>query len=382
MTLEPLESMDVPNALARWFGDVQAPGTLSLETAESASVTMSARTYLRSSSAMEADRWLAGLAQSDSFTTDVEAFNASLEPQAFEASLFARSGALLGLREGLTLDAGQTREWGLRELFPEAVGEGLTVRISAAGGVLPTAHATITDLRTGSGWTSSAARPSERVYLPVAGRTAGGGDTYLSTDIALVNSGERSVAVTLRFLERDLENAAPPSTTFRIGPREGRSIEDVLGTLFGTSQVSGFLEIRADSPVIVATAVEAARADGIPGEVGVAVSSITPPQFSSRSVLRSSSAGIESLRVGLLNPGDAPLPVTLRWLDTQGRILVETSSVVPGRGSVAVTGDAPEALGAAAIVIESDRPHLAFPVSVGKMAAKSGDTSPRERVIR
>jgi hypothetical protein len=383
VTLEPLGSLDVPDVFARWFGNAAGSGTLSLETDESAAVTMTARTYALPGGSREPGRLATGLAESDDFSTDVEALNPSSEPLVFGASLYSRSGALLGTREGLALDAGQNREWSLRELFPEAAGEGLTLRIaSPAGGALPTTQTTVTDLRTESRWTLAAELPVERLYLPAAGRTAGAGGTYLSTDVTLANSGERASAVTVRFLERDLENAAPASTTLLLGPRESRAIDDVIGALFGMTEVSGFLEVSADEPVIVAAESETARADGIPGGVGAGITAITPMRFSSRSDLRSSAAGLGSLRVELLNPGQAPLPVILQWLDAQGRILAETASLVPGRGSVVAGGDEPAIRGATSIVIESDRPHFAFPVSAGKILALSGDASPRERVIR
>jgi hypothetical protein len=398
LSLGPLESVDVPDVLTAWFGSSERAGTLSLETTDEGpeAVVLSTRSYVREGEGLLAHapaaiaraegspRFVTGLAESDDFSTEIETFNGSPRPQAFTVSLRSRQGALLAVREGLGLFAGESREWSLRELFPDAGGEGLTLELSAlAGSALPLSRVAVTDLRTGSQLSFAPERPASRAYLPITGRMAGAGDTYFSSDIALANPGEQTLAVRVGFLQRDLDNAAAPTATLLLAPRETRIIADVLGALFGLSEVSGFLEIGSDEPGVLLAASQTARSEARPGTVGASIQTILPDRFSIRSVLREPSSGAprQSL-VGLLNPADAPLAVVLRWLDLGGRIVGETAAVIPARSAIEISAETTESRRAEVLLIESDGPHFAFPVGVGRIGRRSGEIPAREQIVR
>jgi hypothetical protein len=395
LSLEPLETMDVPNVLEAWFGTSERAGTLSLEPVDAmpAAVLLSARSYVRAGEGRRArapvgigrgevgSQFAAGLAEGDGVFSTIEAFNASPQPQTFSASLRSRQGALIAFQEDLRLLAGETREWSLRELFPQAAGEGLTLELSAvAGSALPLSRVAVTDLRTGTQLSYAPERPASLAYLPIAGRTAGAGDTYFSSDLALANPVGQTLAVRVRFLQRDLDNAAAPTATLLLSGRETRTIEDALGVLFGLSEVSGFLEIDSDEPGVALAARKTARSAARPGTVGDSVQAIRSDRFSTLSVLRmaSSSAALPSL-VGLLNPAEASLPVVMRWLDQGGRILAESVAVIPARSSIELSSGTIGALGAQVLILESDGRHFAFPGGVGRIARRSGDGPARGR---
>jgi hypothetical protein len=397
LSLSPMESLVVPDCLGQWFGMPEASGALTLEAPEG-TVSMSARTYLweggsgegRLSSLLsreegEATRFVAGLSQTDSFSTLIRAANMTVAREVFAVRLRSAGGVIVGAREGLSIASGESGEWTLRELFPEAYGEGLTMELSAGvGSNLPAVRAAVTDLRTGSRVTLAAERAGARVYLPVNGRTAGSGDTFFSSDVAFANTGGRPLAVRVRFLERQLENTAARTATLLLGPGETLAIEDVLGKLFGLTEVAGFLEASSEQAELVVAARQAARSESAAGTVRATIATVTPERFSTRSLLLAAVPGraLAASRVGLLNPDDAPLPAVLRWLDPMGAVLAETAVVVPGRGIIEVAGDAAAAVPGGAVRVEAERPHFAFLLGIDRTRPVPGEIPPRERVVR
>ena len=317
---------------------------------------------------------MAGLAETDGYSTTIEAFNGSARGQAFAVRLRSGQGVLLGVREGLELAAGESRHWSVSELFPQARGEALTLELSAdAGSALPLSTVAVTDLRTESAVAFAPERPASRAYVPVSGRVAGAGDTFVSSDIAVCNPSEKAVTVRVGFLQRDLDNTVSPAATLRLAPRQTRVIADVVGALFGLSEVSGFLEVVSDEPGVVLAASRMARSEGGPGSVGAATQPVFPERFSMRSVVREPATGQgRRSAVGLLNPADSPLAIVLRWLDLGGRIVAETTSVIPARGTFVVPVESAAARWADVLVIEGDGPHFAFPAGVDRIGSAFG----------
>lgn len=388
MSLAPLEAVELRDVLGEWFLTREQEGELTLEVpAGFGTVTMSARTYERSFGAgrgaagIASTRFAVGLSQTDSLSTEIEAANGGAALESFQVRLFSALGEPIGVRDDLSVRAGERSEWALGELFPEASGEGMTAEFSAAAGsLLPAVRAAVTDLRTKSRVAFASGRPASRVYFPVDGRTAGSGDTFLASDADFFNAGTRPLEVRVRFLERGLDNGEAPTATLVLGPRETRSTVDVLGSLFGLSAVSGFLEMVADRPDLVVTARRTARSAETPGTAAAAIQPITEDRFSTRSLLVPRQEG-SSGRVTLLNPWNSPLPAVLRWIDGGGLVVAETAAVVPARGSASV-----EAPGIAergeAVLIETDRPHFGLLEGADRIRARPGEVPPRERVVQ
>jgi hypothetical protein len=396
LSLGPLESVEAPNALRDWFRSQGESGALSLVATDGAPalIQMTARAYVReaadraplgwSRDGGTASRFATGLSETDDSQTEIQASNTTSETESFTIHLRSSVGSLLGVREGLSLAPGESGRWTLRELFPEAFGEGLTVGFAPqSGSSLPIAAASVTDVSTGSLVSVAAERPASLLYLPVAGRTAGSGDTFLSSDATLANAGERTIEVRARFLQKGLDNTVAPRATLVLGAGEARPIRDVLSSLFGMTEVAGFLEVSSNDASVLAACRLTARAEGMPGMAGTSVHPILADRFSTRSVLIGAASS-----VGLLNPNATSLVVRLHLRDLQGGALGETSVVVPAGGSIEIplAGLAGEAAAwhesGTILNIESDIRHFAYPVGVDSMRPRSGGVPPREGIVR
>jgi PKD repeat protein len=151
-------TVDLPLAAARRatladvvqseFGITNALGSLRLEAdgAAASGLRLAGRTYvsteggtlglgaagLGASDGGAGDRFLANLASTTGYRTNIGAVNRSAAAVSFNVELSDSRGNLLG-RNVVSLDAGAQRQWGLTELFPSATGRGLTARISPAG---------------------------------------------------------------------------------------------------------------------------------------------------------------------------------------------------------------------------------------------------------
>lgn len=385
LLLQPFETREVADVLAGFGED----GTFRIQAVDGspASLGLIARSYAGQGSLREADsepRFLAGLAQNEAFDVLVDAradargnAGGTARPQSFSAILRSADGTLLATRV-LDVPASGDARWTLSEIFPEARGDGLSLEITGpAGSPVPEVRASITDLRTGNRIDVPASRACERLYLQAATRTALSGGTSLATDAAILNAGDAPVSVRLRFLERDRDNASAETASLRLGPRESRRVEDVLGAFFGRVEVAGILEIGSDGGALVVAGTETARIVGEPGTVRTPVMPIEARKLARTSVLTSSN-GLE--RVLLFNPGEAPLAAVVRWLAADGTIVSETSVVVPPRGSV--TAETGGAGSYDRVIVETGHSHFAFPDQTDTIGRGSGGVPPRSRPAR
>ena len=379
LLLEPFETREILDVLSELVED----GTFRIEAADGseASFALSARSYSREVSSRErfdsGSEFLAGLAQTDAYDALLEANGGGARPEPLTAILRSADGSVLATAS-LELPASGAR-WILSELFPEAWGDGLSLEIAApAGSPVPDARAVVTDLRTGNRIEVEASRPADRLFLPAAGRTVTRGGSSLATDATILNATDSPVSVRLRFLERDRDNANAETAGLRLGPRESRRIEDVLGTFFGRVEVAGTLEIASQRGAVVVVGTETARVEGEPGTVRTRVSPVEAWKFARTSVLTSSDGRLG--RIAVFNPDEGPLAAVVRWLGVDGTIVSETSVVVPSRGSV--TAEAGSAASSDRALVETERPHFAFADRAGTIAGGSGEVPLRTRVAR
>lgn len=382
----PFESVELQDVLGEVFGISGGAGTLSLELPDGVGgVVMSARTRAREPGAGRAvggsTRYVVGLSQTDSLSTEIEAANGTDAAEFFAVRLLSAAGEPIGVREGLSVRSGERSRWALRDLFPVASGEAMTAELSpAAGSLLPAVRVAVTDLWTASRVAFAPDRPASRVYLPVDGRTSGSGDTFLATDADFFNAGFEPLVLRVRFLERGLDNEAAPAATLLLRPRETRRTVDVLGSLFGLSETSGFLEVVSERPDLLVAGRLTARSEETPGTAGAAVRPVADGRFSTRSLLVPAEGGL-SVRVALLNPGAAALPALLRWIDGSGRVVAETATVVPGAASVEVEAP-PGAEAGEVVLVEADRPHFALLEQADRIRPRPGDGLSPKRVAR
>jgi len=383
LLLSPMESIVASDFVREWFGSAPQSGTVRLSPQGDAEMTV--RSYVRDGDVEEAARFLPGLAETDALWTEIQAVNATASSESFTATLRTAAGATAGSREGLLLESGETRTWSLRELFPGALGRGMTVQLAAdPGSASPAVLARITDSRTDSRMTIPEERVASRAYLPVNGRTDGFGDTFLTSDLVLANAGDSILQARIRFLQCGLDNTRQPSAVVALGAGETRTIEDALGALFGLSAVTGFLEVRSDQPTLVVSGRQMARSESVPGSVGASVASVGRASFSTRSVLRAAgSPATRSLSsVRLLNPEERPLAAELRWLDATGQVVAESSTLIPSLGTADIVANQAGAEVAATLVVESPSPHASFLLRTDEPTLGPGRAVPGRLVSR
>ena len=234
--------------------------------------------------------------------------------------------------------AGDVRR-SLADLFPDAWGEGLSLElVGSVGSPAPDVRAEVTDLRTGSRVDVQATRAVKRSYLPATARTVTPSGSSLATDATILNPSDSPLSVRLLFLEDDRDNGAAPVAALRLGAGESRSIEDILGTFFGVAEASGILEIEADRRVLVVFGTQTVRSRGDAGTFRSTLAPFDPDRLARTSVLTASDGRLG--RIAIFNPEAAPVPAVVRWVGADGMIVMETSLVVPPRGSaLAAVGD-------------------------------------------
>ncbi len=385
------ETRTIRDAVSGWLGAPEGPGTLTVSSAGDppASLLVSARVYPRrdlvpASRERAARRWIADLSESGAFTSEVEGVNRTGAVETFSLRLRSSGGEVLAVRDGLTLEPGESRAWSLAELFGAVERESLTLEAeSAADAALPEIRAAVTDWASGDRVAYPAVLPSARHFLPAAGRTAGSGDTFFATDVVLANAGRQMLAVRASFFETNRDNSSAPTAVLLLGAGESRRIPDVLGTLFGVEATSGFLELSANSSDLVVSARQTARSESTPGTVVAPLSPVGEDALASRTLLiAASTEGVATPSIGLFNPGTHPLPAVLEWQGEDGAILGESTVVLPPRGLEEAA--APEGISgpASSVRVRSEGAHFVYVVRADRLGGRTDGIVPRQRVVR
>jgi hypothetical protein len=393
LALEAGEILPIGDALSSFLNAPHAAGTLTLEPGENESALplLFGRAYPRretaeapvgaTSESRSVRRWIADLSQGGGTTSEIVAVNRTSLPLAFEARLRASDGTPMSSREGLAVAPGESRVWSLEELFGFVEGEGLTLEVAPAGlAALPEIHAVVADREGGRLPTLAAERPASRYFLPAAGRTSGAGDTSFATDLSLANSGDRNLSVRASFFQAEKDNSAAPSALLTLGPRETRRLDEVLGALFGLTEVSGFLEIEAERDDLVIAARLTARSESSPGIAAAPVSPVREDQLSTDSLLVSGEAG-GIPGIGLLNPEGAPVPAVVEWLDASGAALFESTVVLPPQGLAEITVPEEASGSAISVLVRTERLHFAYVGRAARIGGRTDGPAPRQRVI-
>src|SRR5688572_28277447 len=88
-----------------------------------------------------------------------------------------------------------------------------------------------------SGIMASAFRAADQIYLPVAGKLAGGAGSFFRTDVFLTDVSSVPVVVDVAFARTETDNSAAPEaarTLPVLQPGERREINDIFTQVFQT----------------------------------------------------------------------------------------------------------------------------------------------------
>ena len=353
LDLAPRETRNVSDAILGLFGLSDTLGALRLEWTDgpASGLRMTSRTYAQEgegtlgqaaaafdrSAEPLASRYVTGVARDDRFRTNLGAVNDSGEFESFQVVLRASDGAVLGESTVIGLGPGRQTQVAIGDLFPDAMGEGMTAEIRpVAGSSAPYAYAAVVDNLSGDPTFYPAATPVSSVYLAGIARVTGYGSTFFSTDLSIANVGAETANVEVTFLEHDRDNNRAPSRFLTLHPGETRHVDDALGTLFGLSETYGALAVEgSDSDrLVVAERIAAPSASGA-GTVGQQVDSLSDEGFFSRgSILGLRQDAAFRSNVGVFNPEPFAATVSLTLRRADGQILGETAVFVPPLGYV------------------------------------------------
>jgi hypothetical protein len=100
-------------------------------------------------------------------------------------------------------------------------------------------------------------------FFPSVAHAGGRNGAFFTTSVTLANRADVRVEVEARFHGHDRDGRAPQVRAFSLAPQETRTIDDVLGTLFGAASDFGSLEIASNSGALaVSSRTGAAGAGG------------------------------------------------------------------------------------------------------------------------
>jgi hypothetical protein len=252
--------------------------------------------------------------------------------ETFVIRLRARDGSLIG-SPIMTLPAGTQMQWPLAQLFPAAIGKGMTAEFRPVSGLAPVAYAAVADNLSQDPTYYSAASPASEIYLPVITRVHGAGGTFFSSDVSLANTGNTPELITATFLQSDLETATPQTITFTLDPFATRQMDDALGDLSGLSDAYGSLKLESSAAVLAASERISTTSPTTPGTVGEQVDPVTPSGLFQRgSLLGLRQDDAFRSNIGIFNPLATAASVKLVLKAEDGTSLDSaTISVPPGR---------------------------------------------------
>jgi hypothetical protein len=163
------------------------------------------------------------------------------------------------------------------------------------------------------------------VILPIVGRFAGAGGTQWRTDVFIANPYAPTDAVTLTFYVA----GGPTLQRFTtIGVFSSAAFNDIVLTTFGLESASGQLEIHSTYSTLEARA-RIYNVGSAAGEFGQNVPGLGLSSLRSQAFLYGlSGANGNRLNIGVANPNDAALQVTVRVSDKFNQTLhTETFAV-------------------------------------------------------
>lgn len=110
---------------------------------------------------------------------------------------------------------------------------------------------------------NSGASLTSVAFIASTAHAAGRAGAFFTTSVTLSNASSSPATVEVRFHGHDRDGRDARASRMTLGPQETRTIEDVLGTLFGSSSDFGSLEVASNSGAVLVSS-----RTGTPGAVG------------------------------------------------------------------------------------------------------------------
>jgi hypothetical protein len=175
---------------------------------------------------------------------------------------------------------------------------------------------------------------STRTTIPVSASIRGAGGSFFHTDLRILNPSPTLAApVTVRF-RCAFGTSCDNATSLLLPPGQMRAFDDVVGELFGAPGAFGAIEVEGD--VVVDSRLYTPERSQPTN--GMNVPSLTLDEAHAESVLTTlshsndPSSGFRT-NIGVYNPHDGALDVTVSLFDPSGTELGHVSRTVPARTS-------------------------------------------------
>lgn len=197
-----------------------------------------------------------------------------------------------------------------------------------------TAYGSVIDNRTGDAVYVTGAAPEVTPFLliPVVAHKPGQAGTQWRSDLRVLNHGSFSVHVDAELRFQGALGLPPVLESFALQPGEAKTIDDVVGTLFGFSGVAGSLRLvpREGSAALCASSRTANH--GPEGTYGQYVPGIRPSQgLHERGVLiHIDSDGNSRSNLGIAETDGLTVGVEIRLFDALGRSLAAPERMTLG----------------------------------------------------
>ena len=276
--------------------------------------------------------FVAGLAATSSFRSNLGAMNTTDRLQVFTIVLRSQDGSLIDVSPTIRLGPGVPLQWAAGSLFPVVSGGGLLAEFRPEEGTTPPlAYGTLVDNSSGDSTFHPAMAPLSLLYLPAIGNVAGASGVFL-TELSISNTSDATVTARATFLDHDGATTSAPSVSLTLDAHETLRMSDALRDLFGLTQSYGALQLKTldGSSALVATARVYTPSLTTSGTVGQQINAITTRDLR----LEGSLLGLEQddrfrSNVAFLNPGASSALVTLELRDGAGNLLASRTLDIP-----------------------------------------------------
>jgi len=170
------------------------------------------------------------------------------------------------------------------------------------------------------------------MVLPVIGRFAGAGGTQWRTDVYVSNPFSPTQNVRLKFYR---SGSAVLETTLTMGPFSSRTLPDIVLNTFGLDNAGGVLELLVEPGFTILARAVIYNSGNPAGQFGQGVPGLATRVLSRQAYLFGLS-GIDGSRVnvGVTNPNDAPVEVSILVTDENNNSLHSRTVTVAAHGNV------------------------------------------------
>lgn len=362
LTIDPAESIFLPNVLEKVFGVSAGQGSLALRTlqAETAEgdeprVFAASRSFVELSNRAQgsfgqlvpqqdeaawtaADKRATGILQGGGFVSTLLAVNVDDQAGRVDIELTDRTGEPVGDPVSYGLGPGVMRFRPTAELFPgveEREGP-FTARFSS-NGIRFLASATLLEVGSEDQIFLPARESAGDVelLLPRVVRSPGQFGVFLTTRVSVLNPASVPTDVTFQLLLRGQNNSAPLEATRTVGAGEVLFLEDVIQDLFDLETATGALQVLWDNAEDVAPQVVALTLSENPqgGRFGMAVEgrSAAEAVVGTGVDFGVEQSGLFRSQYGAVNLRDGRTELRLTLRDANGDLLGETPVVLRAR---------------------------------------------------